>query len=82
MNQVNLLPDTLKPHLGWHGARLNFLALFLIALIRLKIVNLTNISLAFPNSAKSESSYKRKDFTDFLVILILILFLLPKLLSP
>lgn len=22
MNQVNLLRQTLKPHLGWHGARL------------------------------------------------------------
>ena len=34
MNQLNLLRDKLKPLLGWHGARLNFLALFLIALIR------------------------------------------------
>ena len=32
MNQINLLRQTLKPHLGWHGARLSFLALFLIAL--------------------------------------------------
>lgn len=59
MNQVNLLRDTLKPHLGWHGARLNFLALFLIALIRVRTVNLTSISIAFRNAAKSESSYKR-----------------------
>jgi len=33
MNQVNLLRQTLKPLLGWHGARLSFLALFLIVLI-------------------------------------------------
>ncbi|BAZ85062.1 hypothetical protein [Dolichospermum compactum] len=26
MNQINLLRDTLKPHLEWHGARLSFLA--------------------------------------------------------
>ena len=37
MNQVNLLRQTLKPLLGWHGARLNFLALFLIALLRVMI---------------------------------------------
>jgi hypothetical protein len=44
MNQVNLLRDTLKPHLPWHGARLNFLALFLIALIRVKTVNLAQLA--------------------------------------
>ncbi len=49
MNQVNLLRDTLKPHLQWHGARLNFLALFLIAIIRVITVNLTSLSLAFRN---------------------------------
>ena len=46
MNQVNLLRSTLKQHLPWHGARLNFLALFLIALIRVRTVNLTSISIA------------------------------------
>jgi hypothetical protein len=35
MTQINVLKETLKPHLGWHGARLNFLALFLIGLNRL-----------------------------------------------
>ena len=59
MNQVKLLQKTLKPHLEWHGARLNFLALFLIALIRVKTVNLTSLAIAFRNDAKSESSYKR-----------------------
>jgi len=34
MKQITLLRQTLKPLLGWHGARLNFLALFLIALLR------------------------------------------------
>lgn len=38
MNQVNLLRDTLKQHLPWHGARLNSLALFLMALIRVRTV--------------------------------------------
>ncbi|MEM9510140.1 MAG: IS4 family transposase, partial [Cyanobacteria bacterium P01_E01_bin.35] len=38
MNQINLLRRALKPHLEWHGARLNFLALFLVALLRVKTV--------------------------------------------
>jgi hypothetical protein len=59
MNQVNLLRDTLKSHLPWHGARLNFLALFLIALIRVKTVNLAEMATAFRNEAKINSSYKR-----------------------
>jgi hypothetical protein len=59
MNQVNLLRDTLKEHLPWHGARLNFLALFLMALIRVRTVDLSSLSGAFRTSAKPESSYKR-----------------------
>ena len=59
MNQVNLLRETLKPHLGWHGARLNFLSLFLIALIRVKTINLAQLATGFRSEAKTESSYKR-----------------------
>ncbi len=32
----------MKPLLGWHGARLTFLALFLIALLRVKTINLAD----------------------------------------
>lgn len=59
MNQVNLLRQTLKPILGWHGARLNFLALFLIALLRVKTINLVELAAGFRSSAKTESNYKR-----------------------
>lgn len=59
MNQVNLLRQTLKPHLGWHGARLNFLSLFLIALLRVKTINLVELATGFRSNAKTESSYKR-----------------------
>ena len=67
MDQINLLRHTLKQHLPWHGARLNFLALFLIALIRVRTVDLTSLSIAFRNQAKPESSYKRlqRFFADF-----------------
>ncbi|WP_319423550.1 hypothetical protein [Pleurocapsa sp. FMAR1] len=59
MNQVNLLRQTLKPLLGWHGARLNFLALFLIALLRVKTINLVELTTGFRSNAKTESSYRR-----------------------
>ncbi len=39
MNQVTLLRDALRPHLAWHGARLSFVAAFLIALLQVKTVN-------------------------------------------
>ncbi len=29
MNQYSALKQALQPHLGWHGARISFLALFL-----------------------------------------------------
>lgn len=67
MNQINLLRQTLKPHLGWHGARLSFFALFLIALVRVRTVNLTEIATGFRTHAQTESSYKRlqRFFRDF-----------------
>ena len=59
MNQINLLQQTLKPLLGWHGARLNFLALFLIALLRVKTINLSSLAIGFRTQAKTDSSDKR-----------------------
>lgn len=59
MNQVTLIRHTLQPHLGWHGARVSFLALFLIALFRVKTVNLSELATAFTGKAKTESNYKR-----------------------
>ncbi len=59
MDNVNLLRQTLKPHLKWHGARLSFLALFLIALFRVKTVKRVDLSIGFKSRAKKESNYKR-----------------------
>ena len=46
-----------------HGARLNFLALFLIELFRVKIrvktINLVKLDTSFRSNAKIESSYKK-----------------------
>ena len=47
MNQYNQLKKALPPHLGWHGARVSFLTLFLLALLKVKTVNLSQLALGF-----------------------------------
>ena len=59
MNQVTLLRDALRPHLAWHGARLSFVAAFLIALLRVKTVNFSELATAFSGKAQADSHYKR-----------------------
>lgn len=59
MSQITLLRRALQQHLPWHGARLSFMAEFLIALFRVKTVNLTELATGFSGSAKVESHYKR-----------------------
>ena len=59
MLQIIALRNALRAHLNWHGARVTFLALFLVALYRVKTVNLAQIATAFPGTAKVESNYKR-----------------------
>lgn len=59
MNEITRLHEILQQHLHWHGARIKFLSLFLVALFRVRTVNLSELSLAFAGNAKPESSYKR-----------------------
>jgi hypothetical protein len=59
MNQYSALKQALQPHLKWHGARISFLALFLLALIKVKTVNLSELALGFGGKALKESNYKR-----------------------
>jgi hypothetical protein len=67
MNQYTALKQALKPHLGWHGARLSFLALFLLALLKVKTVNLKELALGFEGNALIDSHYKRlqRFFSEF-----------------
>lgn len=37
MNQISEIRAQLRPYMGWHGARLSFVALFLVALFRAKL---------------------------------------------
>jgi hypothetical protein len=59
MNQINLICKTLRPHLSWHGARVTFLALFLVALVRVRTVNFVELAQGFMGTAQTESSEKR-----------------------
>ena len=59
MHQITQLRQTLQPLLGWHGARVAFLSLFLVALFRVKTVNLTEVATGFAGGAKAASNYKR-----------------------
>jgi hypothetical protein len=67
MNQINLISATLRPYLRWHGARIAFLALFLVALLRVKTVNFTQLAQGFMGKAQTQSYEKRlqRFFRDF-----------------
>ena len=47
MTDYSELRKALQEHFSWHGARLSFLALFLLALIKVKTVNLSELALGF-----------------------------------
>lgn len=59
MHQINLLRRELRQYFPWHGARLTFLALFLVALFRAKTVNLIEIASVFANCRAIETNSKR-----------------------
>jgi hypothetical protein len=57
--QIDLLQAQWQRHLGWHRARLNFLAKALLALLAAGSVNLTKVARAFSGPAQLDSHYKR-----------------------
>ena len=59
MSQYSELKRVLQAQLHWHGARIAFLALFLLALLKVKTVNLSDLCLGFGGRALPQSSYKR-----------------------
>jgi len=67
MHQITRLQAALRPHLPWHGARLSFLAAFLIALLRVKTVNFAELATAFGGKAQIDSHSKRlhRFFRDY-----------------
>ena len=59
MSQISEIRNQLRPHIGWHGARLSFVAMFLMALFRAKTVNLAELATVWGGDAAEESNYKR-----------------------
>lgn len=70
-NDIDLLSVELRKHFDWNGARINFLTNFLIALFKVKTVNLAQIATAFSckRTTNTDSHYKRlQRFFRFFVI--------------
>jgi hypothetical protein len=59
MKEINLFRAKLQQHLPWNAARLAFVSTFLIALMRVKTVNMAEIATGFSGNAKVSSHYKR-----------------------
>lgn len=59
MADIRLLERTLRDNVAWNKARINFLTRFIIALIEVRSVNLSEIAQVFMGRAKRESHYKR-----------------------
>lgn len=59
MADIRLLERTLAETVPLNKARRNFLARFVVALLRVKTVNLAEVAYAFAGRALPESSYKR-----------------------
>jgi len=54
-----MLVNLLKLHFGWHLARIKCLASIIVALFKIKTVNLTEVATACPGTAEIESHDKR-----------------------
>ena len=59
MNHIAKSGDVFNSRLGWNKARADLLSLFIVALIKVRSVNLTKIAVAMPSSVKTDSKYKR-----------------------
>jgi hypothetical protein len=59
MDHTSILVDLLKMHFGWHLARIKCLAYLMVALFKVKTVNLSELATAFPGTADIDSHYKR-----------------------
>lgn len=78
------MQHVLQDHIPWHKARLAFCASFLVALIKTRTVNLTEVALALNPKAKASSNYRRIQrflaafSLDFDLVAPLILSLIPQ----
>jgi hypothetical protein len=59
MADIRLLERTLAQNVAWNKARINFLARFLVAIVQVKTVNLSQVASVFGGRAQPASHYKR-----------------------
>jgi len=59
MPYVQSITDVLSANLGWHKARLKFIARFTAALLKMTTTNLREIATALKAGVKEESNYRR-----------------------
>ena len=59
MDHHTMLTDVLKLHFGWHLARTKCLSCLIVALFKVKTVNLAEAATAFPGTAEIASHYRR-----------------------
>ena len=59
MYERSPLEKSLKESLGWHQARICLMSHFIIGLIRVRTVNLTDIAVSFSGNSESSSNYRR-----------------------
>jgi hypothetical protein len=59
MADIRLLERTLAQNVAWNRARINFVAKFLVALIQVRSVNLSEVAGVFAGGAQKASHYKR-----------------------
>jgi len=59
VDHTTMLVNLLKLHFGWHLARIKCLASIIVALFKIKTVNLTEVATACPGTAEIESHDKR-----------------------
>ena len=57
--EVKKIRETLADLLNWNAKRIEFLAFFIIALIKVRTVNLAEIARAFPGRAAASSKFRR-----------------------
>jgi hypothetical protein len=69
MLEVLMVQAVFTEVLTWNRARIHFLSNFIIALIKVKTVNLVEIATAFAGPAKKDSKYRRikRFFKDFVI---------------
>jgi hypothetical protein len=59
VDHPTMLTELLKLRFGWHLARIKCLSSLIIALFKVKTVNLAEVATAFPGTAEIDSHYRR-----------------------